>query len=307
LAGLRAGRHDTSIYQELVDRHGFTATYKSVWRFATRLRKEEGLRVEEACGIIVTAPGEEAQVDYGEGPLVRAPEGGGHRRTRLFVLTLGHSRKSVWLLCWKSSAKQWCQLHEDAFRRLGGVPRLVVLDNLKEGVRHPDIYDPAVNVLYGQLLRHYGAEALPARVRDPDRKGKVERGVAHAQGALRGLKFETLEEAQQWLDHWAPPSARCPRPFPRRNRFSSHCRWNRSGTLKAASAPCTRWTAACRWRTRTTRPRPGCWATRCTSSGTTTWSESCRRRTGSSWWSTRASSQEDTAWCLRRDAGRPAA
>jgi transposase len=203
LNALRAGRHDTSIFQELVDQHGFTGSYKSVWRFATRLRKAEGLHAEEACGVILTGPGEEAQVDFGEGPLVRDAESGKYRRTRLFVLTLGHSRKAVWLLCWRSGAKQWCQLHAEAVRRLGGTPRLVVLDNLKEGVRHPDIYDPTVNVLYGQFLKHHGVEALPARVRDPDRKGKVERSVAHAQGALRGLKFERLEAAQTWLDQWA--------------------------------------------------------------------------------------------------------
>ena len=71
--------------------------------------------------MIVTAPGEEAQVDYGDGPMVRDPETGKYRRTRLFVLTLGYSRKSVRLLTWKSSARIWAELHEQAFRRLGGV------------------------------------------------------------------------------------------------------------------------------------------------------------------------------------------
>lgn len=202
VAALRAGRHAVSIHQELVDHHGFAASYKSVWRFTVRLRKEEGLLSEESCGIIMTGPGEEAQVDFGEGPLVRDAATGKYRRVRLFVMTLGYSRKSVRLLCWRSGAKQWCQLHVEAFRRLGGVTRLVVLDNLREGVKHADIYDPTINVLYRQMLAHHGVEAFPARVRDPDRKGKVERGVAHAQGALHGLKFESLEAAQAWLDHW---------------------------------------------------------------------------------------------------------
>src|SRR6478752_7142195 len=56
------------------------------------------------------------------------------------------------------------------FRRLGGVTRVVVLDNLREGVVAPDIYDPALNPLYRDLLQHYGVVALPCRVRDPDRK-----------------------------------------------------------------------------------------------------------------------------------------
>jgi transposase InsO family protein len=152
---------------------------------------------------IFTPPGEEAQVDYGEGPMVRHPETGKYRRTRLFVMTLGFSRKSVRLLTFKSSARIWAELHERAFRRLGGVPKVVVLDNLREGVIEPEVYDPVLNPLFRDLVRHYGAVALPARVGHPDRKGKVESGVGHAQKTpLKGMRFETLEEAQAYLDRW---------------------------------------------------------------------------------------------------------
>jgi len=119
-------------------------------------------------------------VDYGTGPMVRDPQSGKYRRTRLFVMTLGHSRKSVRLLVFRSSSRVWAELHEKAFRRLGGVTRVVVLDNLREGVITPDIYDATLNPLYRDVLKHYGAVALPCRVRDPDRKGKVESGVGHA-------------------------------------------------------------------------------------------------------------------------------
>ncbi len=78
--------------------------------------------------MITTAPGEEGQVDYGDGPMVRHPKTGKHRRTRLFVLTLGYSRKSIRLLVWQSSAQTWAELHERAFRRLGGTVRVIVLD-----------------------------------------------------------------------------------------------------------------------------------------------------------------------------------
>ena len=66
--------------------------------------------------------------------MVRDPASGKYRRTRLFVLTLGYSRKAVRLLVRRSSAQVWAELHERAFRRLGGTVRVVVLDNLKEGV-----------------------------------------------------------------------------------------------------------------------------------------------------------------------------
>src|SRR5271168_1451506 len=198
--GLSRGRNAMAIWQDLVDSQGFTAVYQSVKRFINKLR---GSARPEAREVIETAPGEEAQVDYGSGPMVRDPESGKYRRTRLFVLTLGHSRKSVRLLVFRSSTRVWAELHEKAFRRLGGVTRVVVLDNLREGVIAPDIYDATLNPLYRDVLKHYGAVALPCRVQDPDRKGKVESGVGHAQKTpLKGLRFESLEEAQVYLDRW---------------------------------------------------------------------------------------------------------
>ena len=119
------------------------------------------------------------------------------------MLTLGYSRKAVRLLVFRSSSQTWAELHEKAFRRLGGTTRVVVLDNLREGVLKPDIYDPTLNPLYRDVLSHYGVVAMPCRVRDPDRKGKVEAGVGHAQKTpLKGQRFESLEEAQAYLDHW---------------------------------------------------------------------------------------------------------
>lgn len=199
-SALSRGRNAMAIWQDLVDQNGFREGYQSVKRFIRKLR---GARMPEACGIIVTAAGEEAQVDYGTGPMARDPETGKHRRTRLFVLTLGYSRKSVRLLVFRSSTRVWAELHEKAFRRLGGTTRVMVLDNLREGVLAPDIYDPSINPIYRDMLTHYGVVALPCRVRDPDRKGKVESGVGHAQKTpLKGLRFESLEEAQSYLDHW---------------------------------------------------------------------------------------------------------
>lgn len=198
--GLSRGRNAMAIWQDLVSQYGFAGGYQSVRRFVHKLR---GSETPQACAVIVTAPGEEAQVDYGTGPMVRDPETGKYRRTRLFVMTLGYSRKSVRLLVFRSSSRVWAELHEQAFRRLGGATRVVVLDNLREGVLTPDIYEPTLNPLYRDLLAHYGAVAMPCRVQDPDRKGKVESGVGHAQKTpLQGLRFESLPEAQAYLDRW---------------------------------------------------------------------------------------------------------
>jgi len=198
--GLSRGRNAMAIWQDLVDTRGFAGGYQSVKRF---VRKLLGGSSKEACAVIETAVGEEAQVDYGTGPMVRDPHSGKYRRMRLFVLTLGYSRKSVRLLVFQSSTQTWAELHEQAFRRLGGCTRVVVLDNLGEGVLKPDIYDPTLNPVYADMLRHYGVVAMPCRVADPDRKGKVESGVGHAQKTpLKGMRFESPQEAQAYLDHW---------------------------------------------------------------------------------------------------------
>jgi transposase len=198
--GLGRGRNAMAIWQDLVTDYQFEGAYNTVKRFVGKLR---GSRQPEQAGIILTAPGEEAQVDYGTGPMVRDPQTGKYRRTRLFVMTLGYSRKTVRLLVFRSSTRTWAELHETAFRRLGGSCRVLVLDNLKEGVLTPDIYDPTLNPLFKDVLAHYGVVALPCKVRDPDRKGKVESGVGHAQKTpLKGQRFESLEEAQTYLDQW---------------------------------------------------------------------------------------------------------
>jgi len=83
----------------------------------------------------------------------------------------------------------------------------VVLDNLHEGVLTPDIYDPSLNPLYRDLLKHYGTVPLPCRVWHADRKGKVVRLRSRPERTPpEGLRFESLEEAQTYLDHW---EARC--------------------------------------------------------------------------------------------------
>lgn len=197
---LAKGRNAIAIYQDLVDDHGFKARYASVKRFVRKIR---GATRPLGHPVIQTEPGLEGQVDYGEGPMVLHPKTGKYRRTRLFVLVLGYSRKAVRLLRFESSSQIWAELHEEAFRRLGAAPKTIVLDNLAEGVLLPEVYDPTLNPLFRDVLRHYGVTGLPCRVGHSDRKGKVESGVGHAQATpLQGLRFESLAKAQAYLDRW---------------------------------------------------------------------------------------------------------
>jgi len=198
-AQLRLGRNATAIYQDLVDQHGFEGAYNSVKRFAAQRRHKE----PEQFDRLSFAPGEEMQVDYGEGAPTRVPGTERYRKPRLFVATLRYSRRSFRRVVWKSSQQVWAELHEQAWRYFGGSTRYVVLDNLKEGVLKPDLYEPALNPVYAATLAHYEVVADPARVRDPNRKGTVENAIQHTQStALKGRRFATLEEQNAFLEHW---------------------------------------------------------------------------------------------------------
>jgi transposase len=195
---VQLGRNAVSIYQDLVEQHAFTHRYNSVKRFVAKLKAREPERFD----VLEYLPGEECQVDYGQGAPTRwRPDD--YRRPHLFVMTLKYSGKSFRKTEWKTSQEIWCRLHEEAWRSFGGVPQYVVLDNLKEGVIRPDIYDPELNPLFAQMLQHYGVVADPCRVRDPNRKGTVENAIQHTQStALKGRKFEVIEAQNVWLAHW---------------------------------------------------------------------------------------------------------
>jgi transposase len=201
-AQLRLRRNATAIYQDLVDSHGYTGAYNSVKRFAAKLRHKEPEQFDRLSFL----PGEEMQVDYGEGAPTMVPGTANaprYKKPRLFVATLRHSRRSFRRVVWKSSQQVWAQLHEQAFRYFGGCTQYVVLDNLKEGVLKPDLYEPELNPVYAATLAHYGALADPARVRDPNRKGTVEHAIGHTQDtALKGKRFETIEAQNEFLERW---------------------------------------------------------------------------------------------------------
>jgi transposase len=197
-AQVQLGRNAQSIYQDLVERHGFGHRYNSVKRFVGALKAREPERYD----VLEFGPGEEAQVDYGQGALTRTAKGH-YRRPYLFVMTLKYSGKSFRKVVWKTSQEVWARLHEEAFRCFGGSTKYVVLDNLREGVIGPDLYEPELNAVYAALLAHHGVVADVCRVGDPNRKGTVESAIQHTQStALKGRKFESIEEQNAWLAHW---------------------------------------------------------------------------------------------------------
>jgi hypothetical protein len=114
--GLSRGRDATAISQDLIAENGFDGGYQTVKRYVRKLRGNQPLRPR---AVILTGRGEESQVDYGTGAMVRDPQTRKYRRTRLFVMVLGCSRKAARFLTFRSSSRIWAELHEKAFRRLG--------------------------------------------------------------------------------------------------------------------------------------------------------------------------------------------
>jgi transposase len=195
---VQLGRNAQSIFQDLVESHGFTHHYNSVKRFVRALKAREPERFD----VLEYQPAEEAQVDFGQGALTLHATGK-YRRPWLFVMTLKYSGKSFRKVAWKADQETWARLHEEAFRTFGGAVSYAVLDNLKQGVIKPDLYEPQINPLYAALLAHYGVVADPCRVRDPNRKGTVESAIQHTQStALKGRKFESIDAQNAWLAHW---------------------------------------------------------------------------------------------------------
>jgi transposase len=120
------------------------------------------------------------------------------REAQLFVAVLGASNYTYAESTWGQGISDWIGCHVRAFEYFGGVARIIVPDNLKSGVTKPCRYEPDINPTYNDLAVHYGTVIIPARVRKPKDKAKVEVGVQIAErwilAALRNWTFFSLTE-----------------------------------------------------------------------------------------------------------------
>jgi hypothetical protein len=136
--------------------------------------------------------GTEAQVDFGTAAPVITPEGK-RRRPHLFRVVLSHSRKAYSEAVFRQTTDNFLRCLENAFQHFGGVPKTLVIDNLKAAVTKADWFDPDLNPKIVAFCEHYGTVVLPTKVRTPRHKGKIERGVGYAQdNALKGRTFDSL-------------------------------------------------------------------------------------------------------------------
>jgi transposase len=186
------------IWQKLVEDHEFKGSDRSIRRYLRKLRA----KAPEFFLRLVTAPGQECQVDFGAGPMVLFESK--PRRSWFFKMTLGYSRHSYEELVFRQDMETFIRCHENAFQEFGGVPAEAKIDNLKSGVLMAHLYEPVVNPAYQAYATHAGFLVHPCDAYQPQQKGKVERDVSFTKhNAFVGIQvLPSLEEGNRILAEW---------------------------------------------------------------------------------------------------------
>ncbi|MBN8215724.1 MAG: transposase [Spirochaetes bacterium] len=142
-------------------RHELTASYSAFKRFVA---KQQLVGPKSRPGIRIEMPaGDEVQIDYGQVGAMIGPDGKRHI-VYAFVAVLSYSRKMFIQFTFHQTSSSFVQSHVLLFSYLGGVPRRVVIDNLKSGILKADFWDPELNHAYRELAEHYDTFIDPARV-----------------------------------------------------------------------------------------------------------------------------------------------
>lgn len=193
-----------AIWERLKER-GYQGSYSAIRRFVRTLEPRE----PEAYGRLETAPGEEAQVDFGYAGRMFDPQSGQLRKAWAFVMVLGFSRHQYVEFVWDQSVATWLVLHRHAFEFFGGVPKRVVLDNLKAAITKACVDDVQVQQAYRECAEHYGFLLAPCRPRTPEHKGKVEQGGVHyvKRNFLGGRTPTTITQANTDVVAWCRTTA----------------------------------------------------------------------------------------------------
>jgi transposase len=191
--GLSAQR----IYQDLVSEQQFAGSYDSVKRFVRQLEAAHPLPFRR----MESEPGQEAQVDFGQGAWV--VEDGRRRRPHVLRVVLSYSRKGYTEAFWRQTSENFVRGLENALRHFGGVVRTLVIDNLRAAVKKVDWFEPELNPKVVSFCEHYGTVILPTKPAMPRHKGKIEAGIKYVQAnGLAGKQFASLGAQNVHLAHW---------------------------------------------------------------------------------------------------------
>ena len=194
----------TVIYQRLRENYGYEGSYSSVRRFVHHLNPVD----QETFVRVHSEPGEEMQVDFGYIGQIFDPRTGKMRNGYVFVATLGYSRHQYAEIVFDQKTSTWIKLHQRTFAFFGGVPKRVVLDNLKAAVVKALVLDPVIGEAYRKLAQHYHFLISPNRPATPRHKGKVENGVNYVKrNFFAGQQFVDVESANCRLNAWVMETA----------------------------------------------------------------------------------------------------
>ncbi len=187
------------LWEEYRDHHPDGYRYS---RFCDLYRR--WLRTQELVLRQEHRAGEKLFVDFaGDTIPVHDPQTGVATAAEIFVAVLGASSYSYAEATWTQGLADWIGVHIRAFEFFGGVPEIVVPDNLKSGVTKACRYEPGVNRTYEEMATHYGVAVVPARPAKPRDKAKAEAGVLLVErwilAALRKQKFFTLTEVNHHI------------------------------------------------------------------------------------------------------------
>lgn len=196
-AGWELGLSAQRIYQDLVSDHQFPGNYDAVKRFVRQLGQKHPLPFRR----MEREPGQEAQVDFGQGAWI--VEAGRRRRPHVLRVILSNSRKGYTEAFYQQTTENFIRGLENAFRHFGGVTQTLVIDNLRAAVSKADWFDPELNPKVVSFCEHYGTVILPTRPAMPRHKGKVEAGVKYVQdNGLAGRQFDSLTAENLYLTQW---------------------------------------------------------------------------------------------------------
>ncbi len=185
------------VYEKLQEL-GCGISYSSVRRYIARLKISDKI-----CVRFHSAPGEEAQVDFGYVGLIPSPQDGKRRKAWVFNMRLSYSRLDYYEVVFDQKVETFIQCHENAFRFFGGAPKVVKIDNLKAGILEAHFYEPIYQRLYKQFADYHGFYPLPCRVRQPQEKGKVESGIKYFNNNfMAGRQFKDYEDLRYQLREW---------------------------------------------------------------------------------------------------------
>lgn len=170
----------------------------SVKRFVAQMTKQS----PKGHVVMHYEPGEAAQVDFGTGPKIPDPVTGEIKQTQVFVMTLCHSRHMYAELVWDQKVETWLRCHINAFQHFGGLPRKIIIDNLKAAITKACRHDPVVQKSYEGFATAWGFKIDPNPPASPWLKGRVESGVKYVKGAVFCRDFSSFAEAQQGLEEF---------------------------------------------------------------------------------------------------------